>query len=79
MALEDKEKTFFIMHLGMLCYKVMPFDLKNAETTCQRMATTLLHDMMHQEVEVYMDNMIIKSKTRDGHIPVLRKFFQKIC
>ena len=38
------------------------------------MATTLLHDMMHDEVEVYVDDMIIKSKDREGHVINLRKF-----
>ena len=38
------------------------------------MATTLLHDMMHNEVEVYVDDMIVKSKEREGHIINLRKF-----
>jgi len=42
------------------------------------MATALLHDMMHNEVEVYVDNMIIKSKDRGGHITNLRKFFEMI-
>jgi len=42
------------------------------------MATTLLHDMMHNEVEVYVDDMIVKSKDREGHIFNLRKFFKKI-
>ena len=41
---------------------VMPFGLKNVRATYQRMATTLLHDMMHNEVEVYVDDMIVKSK-----------------
>ena len=41
------------------------------------MATTLLHDMMHNEVEVYMDDMIVKSKDRESHIINLRKFFKK--
>ena len=42
------------------------------------MATTLLHDMMHNEVEVYVDDMILKSKDREGHITNLRKFFERI-
>ena len=42
------------------------------------MATTLLHDMMHNEVEVYVDDMIVKSKEREGHIINLRKFFERI-
>ena len=42
------------------------------------MATTLLHDMMHNEVKVYMDDMVVKSKDREGHIINLRKFFERI-
>ena len=42
------------------------------------MATTLLHDMMHNEVEVYVDDMIVKSKDKEGHITNLRKFFERI-
>ena len=42
------------------------------------MATTLLHDMMHNEVQVYIDDMIVKSKDSGGHIINLRKFFERI-
>ena len=42
------------------------------------MATALLHDMMHNEVEVYVDDMIVKSKDRGSHIINLRKFFKRI-
>ena len=56
----------------------MPFGLKNAGATYQRMATNLLHEMMHNEIEVYVDDMIMKSKDRKGHIINLRKFFEKI-
>uniref|UniRef100_A0A2N9EY58 Uncharacterized protein n=1 Tax=Fagus sylvatica TaxID=28930 RepID=A0A2N9EY58_FAGSY len=58
--------------------KVMPFGLKNAGATYQRAATTLLHDMIHKEVEVYVDDMIVKSKERQGHTTSLRKFFERI-
>ena len=56
----------------------MPFELKNAGVKYERMATALLHDMMHNEVEVYVDDMIVKSKDRGGHIVNLRKFFKRI-
>lgn len=56
----------------------MPFGLKNASATYQRAATTILHDMMHKEVEVYVDDMIVKSKERSEHCSVLRKFFEQI-
>lgn len=54
------------------------FGLKNAGATYQRMATTLLHDMMHREVEVYVDDMIVKSKDREGHVLAPQKFFERI-
>ena len=57
---------------------MMPFGLKNAGAAYQRMATTLLHDIMCNEVEVYVDDMIMKSKDREGHVANLRKFFKRI-
>ena len=78
MAPEDMEKTFFITPWGTYCYKVMPFGLKNAGATYQRAATTLLHDLIHKEVEVYVDDMIVKSEDFEGHIPALRKFFETV-
>ncbi|RVW68560.1 Transposon Ty3-I Gag-Pol polyprotein [Vitis vinifera] len=64
MAPEDMEKTTFITEWGTYCYRVMPFGLKNAGATYQRAATTLFHDMMHRDVEVYVDDMIVKSRAR---------------
>ena len=73
MAPEDMEKISFITPWGTYCYKVMPFGLKNAGATYQRAATTLLHDLIHKEVEVYFNNMIVKSKDHEGHMLALRK------
>ena len=56
---------------------VMPFGLKNAGATYQRMATALLHDMIHKEIEVYIDDMMVKSLTREGHFKALDKFLTK--
>ena len=68
MAVMDKIKTAFIIKWGTYCYKVMPFGLKNAGATYQRVVTALFHDMTHKEVEVYMDDMMVKSETREGHL-----------
>ena len=46
----------------------MPFGLKNAGATYQRAMVTLFHDMMHKEIEVYVDDMIAKSHTARGHL-----------
>ena len=49
----------------------MPFGLKSAGTTYQRVVTALFYDMMHKEVEVYVDDMMVKSETREGHFEAL--------
>ena len=78
MAPKDMEKTSFIIPWGTYCYKVKPFGLRNASATYQRATTTLLHDLIHKEVEVYVDDMIVKSKDSEWHILALRKFFERI-
>ena len=78
MAPEDMEKTSFITPWGTYCYKVMPFGLKNVGATYQRATTTLLRDLINKEVQVYVDDMIVKPKDREGHILALQKFFERI-
>ena len=78
MAVMDKIKTAFITEWGTYCYKVMPFGLKNARATYQRAATALFHDMMYKEVEVYVDDMMVKSETRKGHFEALDKFLARL-
>ena len=77
MAVIDKLKTSFTIEWGIYCYLVMHFGLKNAEATYQRMAMTLLHDMIHKEIEVYVDDMMVKSSTREGHFEALDKFLAR--
>ncbi|WJZ86433.1 hypothetical protein VitviT2T_005887 [Vitis vinifera] len=78
MALDDMEKTSFITEWGTYCYRVMPFGLKNVGATDQRATTTIFHDMMHQDVEVYVDDMIVKSQDRADHLAALERFFKRI-
>ncbi|MCQ7416345.1 reverse transcriptase domain-containing protein, partial [Salmonella enterica] len=78
MAPEDQEKTTFITLWGTFCYKVMPFGLKNVGATYQRAMVTLFHDLMHKEIEVYVDDMIAKSKEEEEHTTVLRKLFDRL-
>ena len=78
MAPEDMEKTSFITEWGTYYYRVMPFGLKNAGATYQRAATTLFHDMMHRDVEVYVDDIIVKSRYRADHLAALQRFFERI-
>ena len=78
MAPEDIEKTYFIIEWGTYCYRVMPFGCKKAGATYQRAATTFFHDMMHKYVEVYVDDMIVKSRDRADHLIALQRFFERI-
>jgi len=75
---EDAEKTAFITPWGTYCYRVMPFGLKNAGATYMRAMTTVFHDMIHKEIEVYVDDVIIKSKHQADHVGDLRKFFLRL-
>uniref|UniRef100_A0A2N9J716 Uncharacterized protein n=1 Tax=Fagus sylvatica TaxID=28930 RepID=A0A2N9J716_FAGSY len=75
---EDKSKTAFVTHWGTFVYDVMPFGLKNAGATYQRAMVTLFHDMIHHEIEVYVDDMIAKSRTAQDHLTDLRKLFQRL-
>ena len=63
---------------GTFCYKVMPFRLKNVGATYQIAMVTLFHDMMHKEIEVYVDDMIAKSHGEDDHVANLRKLLERL-
>jgi len=78
MALEDMEKMTFVTLWGTFCYKVMSFGLKNVRATYQRAMVALFHDMMHKEIEVYVDDMIAKSKTEEQHLINLQKLFERM-
>ena len=70
---EDQEKTAFITPRGIFCYKVMPFGLKNAGATYQRMVTKMFSELLGKTVEVYIDDMVVKST---DHVGDLRKVFE---
>ena len=78
MAPEDMEKTTFITPWGTFCYKVMPFGLKNARATYKHAMVTLFHDMMHKEIEVYVDDIIAKSQLKEECLIHLLKLFERL-
>ena len=78
MAEEDKAKITFTTNWGAYAYDVMPFGLKNTGATYQRAMVTLFHDMMRKEIEVYIDDMIAKSRTAKDHLVDLRKLFKRL-
>ncbi|RVW51928.1 Retrovirus-related Pol polyprotein from transposon 17.6 [Vitis vinifera] len=62
MAPTYEEKIAFIMSHGLYCYKVMPFKLKNAGATYQRLMTKIFKPLISHTVEVYIDDIVVKSK-----------------
>ena len=56
----------------------MPFGLKNVEVTYQRAATALFYGMMHKEIEVYVDDIMVKSEMKEGHFKALDKFLARL-
>jgi hypothetical protein len=75
MSVVDQEKTTFITPRGAYCYKVMPFGLKNAGATYQRMVTKMFRHIIGKTVEVYIDDMLIKSLRKEDHTTDLLQVF----
>ena len=73
---DDQEKTSFVTGQGTYCYRVMPFGLKNAEATYQRLVNRMFHKQIGTSMEVYIDDMLVKSTTANLHIADLAKAFQ---
>ncbi|KAM2301621.1 hypothetical protein ACFX1S_032518 [Malus domestica] len=78
MALEDEELTAFRILKGIYCYKVMPFGLKNAGATYQRAMQKIFNDMLHKNVECYVDDVVVKTKKRLDHLKDLREVFERL-
>ena len=78
MASRDEEFTAFRTPKGIYCHKVMPFGLKNTGATYQRAMQKIFDDMLHKNVECYVDDLVVKSKKRDGHIADLRQVFERL-
>ena len=76
LALDDQVKTVFVTPIGSYHYKVMPFGLKNAGSTYQRMMTKMVESQMGKNIEVYIDDMVVKSKIVSKHIRDLKNIFE---
>ncbi|CAL2228602.1 unnamed protein product [Prunus armeniaca] len=72
---EDQAHTSFITDRCVYCYKVMPFGLKNAGATYQRLVNSIFAPLIGNTMEVYVDDMLVKSRTTDQHIPNLSAMF----
>ena len=77
MATKDARKTAFRTSIGNFYYIMMPFGLKNVGATYQSTMTAIFQDIMHKEMEDYIDGIVIKSKTKVGHFQVLKQVFER--
>ena len=78
MLLADQEKTSFMTSWGIYCYKVMPFGLKNAGSTYQRLVNMMFADQIGHTMEVYIDDMLVKSLEVEDHISHLQQAFSTL-
>ena len=76
MALDDQEKTDFVTPIGNYHYKVMPFSLKNVGVTYQWMMTRMFEPQLGKSIEIYIDDMVVKSKLESEHINDLENIFK---
>ena len=72
----DQEKTLFVIGQGNYCYRVMPFGFKNAGATYQRLVNRMFQKQIGMSMEVYIDDMLVKSTTAELHIAHLSEAFQ---
>ena len=75
---EDQEKTAFVTSQGLYCYKVMPFGLKNAGATYQRLVNQMFSKQIGWNIEVYVDDMLMKSRKVELHLDNLKETFNTL-
>ena len=63
---------------GLLCYKVKPFGLKNARATYQRLMNKMFAHQIGRNVQVYVDDMLVKSLHEEDHLDDLRETFNTL-
>jgi hypothetical protein len=75
---EDEEKTAFITLYGEFCYQVMPFGLKNAGATYQRMMQICLGSQIGRNIQVYIDDLVITTRKEEALINDLKETFDNL-
>ena len=78
MAKENQEKTTFVTSQGLYGYRVMPFGLKNAGATYQRLVNQMFKKQIGRNVEVYVDDMLVKSREEEDHLDDLIETFNTL-
>ncbi|KAL0290290.1 UNVERIFIED_CONTAM: Transposon Tf2-12 polyprotein [Sesamum angustifolium] len=76
LAPEDQEKASFVTDQRVFCYNVMPFGLKNAGLTYQWLVYHMFRDQIGRNMDVYIDDMLVKSVKEQNHVKDLQECFQ---
>nr|KYP35929.1 Retrovirus-related Pol polyprotein from transposon 17.6 [Cajanus cajan] len=71
----DEVHTSFIIDHANYCYRVMPFGLKNAGATYQWLMDKVFHQQIGRNMEVYVDDMVVKTTSVEGHVVDLAEVF----
>ena len=74
----DQEKTSSVTSQGLFCYKVMSFGLKNTGATYQRLVNHMFRLQIGRNVEVYVDDMLVKSQDEGRHLDDLQETFDTL-
>ena len=74
----NQEKTSFVTSQGLFCYEVMPFGLKNVGATYQRLVNHMCRPQIRRNVEVYVDDMLVKSLDKGKHLDDLQETFNTL-
>ena len=74
----DQEKTSFITSQGLFCYKAMPFGLKNARAIYQSLVNHMFRPKIGWNVEVYVDDILVKSLEEKKHLDDLQETFDTL-
>ena len=75
---DDQERTSFVTSQGLFCYKVMSFGLKNVGTTYQRLMNKMYAHQIGGNVQVYVDDMLVKSLRENDHLDDLQETFDTL-
>ena len=78
MCLDDEEKTAFITPFGIFCYVKMPFGLKNAGVSFQRLMQATFLPQLGRNLEAYVDDLVVKSIKKLNHISDLQETFDNL-
>nr|KYP51979.1 Retrovirus-related Pol polyprotein from transposon 17.6 [Cajanus cajan] len=78
MHTRDENKTAFVTESSNYCYQVMPFGLKNAGATYQRLMDKIFGGQIGKNMEVYVDDMVVKSASLPSHVIDLAEVFHAL-